>query len=63
MSMSQHAMDHDSAKQSTAYVLRELRAEIARLSCEPSDAYMRGRNDGVSLAVALADVRIAEVSR
>lgn len=63
MSTQQHAMAHDSAKQSTADVLRELRAEIARLSCEPSDAYMRGRNDAVSMSLALVDVRQAEATR
>lgn len=63
MSMSQHAMDHDSAEQSAGDALRELRDEIASLSCEPSDAYARGRNDAASMALAMVDIRISEASR
>lgn len=63
MSMSQHAMDHDSAKQSVADVLRELHGDINALGGQPIDERSRGVHETVAQALALIETKLAEVSR
>lgn len=61
MSMSQLAMDHDSAKQSAGDVLRSLRELVDVLRTEPADAYGRGCNDTACKVRAFIDVIQQEV--
>lgn len=63
MSMSQHAMDHDSAKQSTADVLRELHGDINALGGQPTSDYSRGVHETVAQALAIIETKLTEVSR
>ena len=62
MSMSQHAMDHDSAKQSTADVLRELHGDINALGGAPTDERSRGIHETVAHVLALIEAKQAEIS-
>lgn len=62
MSMSQLAMDHDSAKQSTADVLRDLHCDINALGGQPDTDYSRGVHETVAQALAIIEAKQAEIS-
>jgi len=63
MSMSQHAMDHASAKQSVADVLRELHGDINAIGGQPTSDYSRGVHEAVAQALAIVEAKLVEVTR